>query len=91
MRYDVFVGTIATITGHAEETVRLIINNMPVVLYHLKEGDTLRTPLGTFRATARKARMIVPPNGKTSVPVVNETAVKLRPGSRLRRREESQD
>lgn len=88
MRYDDFVGRLADLSNQSEEAVREVLFYMPEVLTQLKEGENLRTPLGSFRVKQREARAaIVPPRGTVAFPVVGEMAVKLRSGTRLRRRQ----
>lgn len=84
MRYEEFVFHLAAMSEQSEEAVRTILLNFPDALSILKEGESLRTPLGVFRAVSRKTRMCALPKSDKEFPVVPELAVKLRSGSRLR-------
>lgn len=85
MRYAEFVKHLVAMSGHPEEVVREVLMNVPDALMLLGGEDTLHTPLGTFRVVTRKSRMVKLPSGE-EFPAVSETAIKLKPGARLRSR-----
>ncbi len=86
MTYEEFVTKTATVSGYPVETVRDILFVMPDVLISMPQGENVRTPFGVFRMTTRSARNIVPPSGGDPVPVPAEQVIKLKAGTRLRKK-----
>ncbi len=87
MTYEKLVESLSEATNLPPEAVRALLFALPDVLITLEEDERLRTPLGVFRMIRRKVRYVTPPVGsKTRVKVPAELSVKLRAGSRLRRK-----
>ena len=69
------------------ELVRHVLSALPEGLNALAPGEKVRTPLGVFRLTERKARQVRAPGAtgpKLKIPA--EMVVKLRAGRKLRRK-----
>jgi len=86
MTYEEFVSKIAAVSGYPVETVRDILFVAPDVLISLPQDEKVRTPLGVFRMTTRSARMVTPPSGGDPVPIPSEQVIKLKAGTRLRKK-----
>lgn len=85
MTYDELIKKIADQTGHRPQVVRDIFLAAPDALVQLPSGTQVRTPLGVFRMTTRKARLTKVPNQPDAVQVPAEDVVKMKPGKRLRK------
>lgn len=85
MYYGDFVKKLAAATEMKTAPTRKFLATLAAVLGSFEPGEFARTPLGTFRACARKAREITPPGSDMKVPVTPKTIVRLSPGHNLRR------
>lgn len=83
MTYDALVTRLAHQTGLHSDVVKKVLFHLPDVLRELTLGGAVRTPLGVFRMTQRKARPITLPDGATLAVVTERTVVKLKSGARL--------
>ena len=89
MKYDHLIEQVAKSLGLTQKTVRDVLFAVPDVLITLGEEEMVRTPLGVFRMMKRAARSVTPPDGASkimSVKVPAEMVVKMRAGSRLRKK-----
>lgn len=86
MHYDELVERVAAQSGQSVKAVRDVLFSLPDILIALDEGEQVRMPFGVFRMTHRKARTVTIPTSVDEVRVPSELVVKLRPGSRLRRK-----
>lgn len=84
MSYDELVTLLARRTGLHSDVVKRVLVYLPEVLQELPPGDDVRTPLGVFRKSQRKARDILLPDGVTRAKVAGQTLIRLRPGSKMK-------
>lgn len=85
MKYEKFVSKVAAQAGVSQEAVRDVLYVLPDVLIELDDGEEVRTHLGVFRMTRRKARTVTLPDRKRTAQVPEAQIVKLRSGTRLYR------
>jgi len=64
--------------------VREVLQAIPSAFQDLEEGDRVKTPMGVFRMTRRKSRLVRIPNSEEYAEVPSALVVKLRPGKQLR-------
>lgn len=82
MRYQRFLDLIVRETGIEEKQVRALFEALPEILFEIRDGDALRTPIGTFRGKLKPPREVRLPTGDT-VMSQGEYRVVLRPGAYL--------
>ena len=85
MHYNELVKRLSALSGVSCEDTRKVLFSLPDVLVRMQVGENLRTPLGVFRMTHRKPRLVAPPGRDQAFPVIEGLVVKLRSGLRLRR------
>jgi len=85
MKYVDLAEIVAELSGKTPEDVKDVFFALPAALENLREGDTVRTPIGSFRAFRRKMREVPMPDGKKMATIKDLIIVKLKPGPRLRR------
>ena len=83
MTYDDLVAEVARLSGMHSDVVRRVLVRLPEVLHDLPLGDSVRTPMGTFRKTKREPRTVILPDGKTPSQVTERIVVKLKPSGKL--------
>ena len=88
MTYDDLIIVLTRETGLHSEVVKNVLAHLPEALMTLSLTDTVRTPLGVFRAGHRKARNIQLPNGTIST-VIPRKVVKLTSGTRLQSKDQA--
>tara|TARA_Y100000310_G_scaffold332468_1_gene408113 strand:- start:3396 stop:3665 length:270 start_codon:yes stop_codon:yes gene_type:complete len=86
MRYKELVIRLAAQSGQTPKAVRDVLFSLPDILITLEEDDKVRMPFGSFRMTRRQARSVTVPTSEEVVEIPAEMVVKLKPGSRLRRK-----
>lgn len=85
MDYQTLLAKVARRSRQPVEVVRDVMGALPDALITLEEGDHVRTPLGSFRATVRKGRTYVAPDSDEEVAREPVILIKMRAGKRLRR------
>lgn len=86
MHYKELVIRLAAQSGQTPKAVRDVLFSLPDILITLDEDDKVRMPFGSFRMTRRQARSVTVPTSDEVVDIPAEMVVKLKPGSRLRRK-----
>lgn len=86
MHYKELVNRLAEQTGISPKVIRDVLFALPDVLITMDEGEKVRMPFGTFRMTKRKARTVTVPTADEKREVPAQMVVKMRAGSRLRRK-----
>ena len=89
MTYEQFLKDLAQRTSLREDDLRSALFCIPDILIQMPVGETVRTPLGTFKMTKRTAKTITPPQAIMAKPqpvnVPEQLTVKLKPGGRLKK------
>ena len=85
MTYEELIKHVARRSGITNARVRAVLEQLPVGLSKLKEGERVRTPLGVFVSVKTQPRMVLLPDRVTEVEAVPTLVVKLRPSLHLRR------
>lgn len=85
MEYDTLVRKLARLSRQSPEAVRDVLFFMPDVLMDLEEGEHVRTPMGSFRASIREGRTYTAPDSDEGVERGPVVLIKMRAGLRMRR------
>lgn len=87
MTYRQLVAQVSEATGQSPEAIRNVLFAAADALVRMKPGEMVRTPLGVFRMMIRRSRNVIPPTGDgRAVRIPAEMVVKLRAGTKLRRK-----
>ena len=86
MHYRELVDRLAAQSGQSPKAVRDVLFSLPDILITMADEDKVRMPFGSFRMTRRAARSVTVPTSDEVVDIPAEMVVKLKPGSRLRRK-----
>jgi len=84
VNYKKLVKDLAQRTGLHSEIIIRVLFYLPDSLLQMREGDKVRTPLGTFKKHRTKERPITMPDRQSTAVVPAKVTVRLKPGTRLR-------
>ena len=88
MKYKEFVEFMSDATQFPDEVIRTVMDALPDVLVYMQEGESLRTPLGTFTMKERKEKKSKR-FGKEWITIPTKEFVQLKSGKRLTKGEVS--